>query len=377
MRHPVLIVGGGLAGLNAARLLHRDRIEFQLREARPRLGGRILTADASGEASTDGFDLGPSWFWPRMQAPMAARVEEMGLATVPQSSDGDGVFHRMSREAPQRYRSMQQEPQSMRLVGGTGALVQAISSSLPPECIRLGSRLTDLALTGNAAEAHFVGADGSEECVRASDVILAMPPRLLATTVSFSPALDEETASRWRGTPTWMAPHAKFFALYDHPFWLDAGLSGTAQSMAGPLVEIHDATTAAGQAALFGFVGIPAAQRKAIGREAITAASVRQLVTLFGPDAGAPRVTLWKDWAADTLTATDEDWTDGAHPVVDDRAWIGGEWRDHVSLAGSETSQTEPGYLAGAVHAAERAVAEVERRIEARLTGTDAKGSRG
>jgi monoamine oxidase len=377
MRHPVLIVGGGLAGLSAARLLHRDGIDFQLREARPRLGGRILTADASGEASTDGFDLGPSWFWPRMQAPMAALVEELGLETFPQSSDGDVVFQRMSREAPQRYRGMQQEPQSMRLVGGTGALVRAISSVLPPERIRLDSRLTRLSLTGDAVEAHFAGADGSEESVSASHVVLALPPRLLAATVSFSPALDEATASRWRGTPTWMAPHAKFFALYDHPFWLDAGLSGTAQSMTGPLVEIHDATTAAGQAALFGFVGIAAAQRRAIGREAITAASVRQLVTLFGPDAGTPRATLWKDWAADALTATEEDWTDGAHPVVDDRAWIDGEWRDRVILAGSETSRTEPGYLAGAVYAAECAVAEVERGIEARRAEAEAKGGRG
>jgi monoamine oxidase len=71
---------------------------------------------------------------------------------------------------------------------------------------------------------------------------------------------------------------------------------------------------------------------------AIITASVRQLVTLFGPDAGAARATLFKDWAADALTATDEDWTAGAHPLADDRGWVDGEWRDRISLAGSETS---------------------------------------
>jgi len=363
MRHTVLIVGGGLAGLSAARLLHRDGDDFRLREARQRLGGRILTADASGEASADGFDLGPSWFWPGMQAQLAALVDELGLPTFPQNSDGDVVFQRMSREAPHRYRGMTQEPESMRLVGGTGALVQAIAASLPAESLRLDSRLARLALTDDAVEAHFVGADGDEESVRASHVILALPPRLLAATVSSPPAMDAVTAARWRATPTWMAPHAKFFALYDRPFWRDAGLSGTAQSMVGPLAEIHDATTAAGQAALFGFVGVPPARRRTLGREAIIAASVGQLVTLFGPEAGAPRATLFKDWAADALTATDEDWTDGSHPVADGRPWVGGEWRDRISLAGSETSPTEPGYLAGAVTAAERAVAEVKRRI--------------
>ena len=365
MRDPVLIVGGGLAGLNTARLLARDGIDFQLREARERVGGRILTADASGEPSNDGFDLGPSWFWPRMQPSMATLVAELGLVTFPQSGDGDIVFQRMSREEPRRYRGMRQEPESVRLVGGMGALVGAIASNLRPECLRLDWRLTHLTLTDDGVEARFVRANGTEETVRARHVVLAMPPRLLAAKVSFSPALDAATASRWHATPTWMAPHAKFFALYGRPFWRDAGLSGTAQSMVGPLVEIHDATTAAGEAALFGFVGIPAVQRQAVDRDAIITASVRQLVTLFGTDAGAPRATLFKDWAADALTATEEDWRDGAHALADDRAWVGGEWRDRITLAGSETSPTEPGYLAGAVHAAERAVAEVKRRLEA------------
>lgn len=251
----------------------------------------------------------------------------------------------------------------MRMAGGTGALVRRIASSLPPESLHPDSRLTQLFLRDDAVDALFMGANGAEETLRASRVILAAPPRLLAATVSFSPDLEPSTASRWRATPTWMAPHAKFFALYDRPFWRDAGLSGTAQSMVGPLVEIHDATTAGGEAALFGFVGIPAAQRRMIGREVIIAESVRQLVVLFGAEAGAPRATLFKDWAADTLTATEADWTDSAHSVVDGRPWVDGGWRDRLILAGSETSPTEPGYLAGAVDAAKRAADEVRSWI--------------
>src|SRR3546814_5946368 len=78
MRHPVVIIGGGLAGLTAARRLHRAGIDFQLLEARSRLGGRILSAGAAGEAAADGFDLGPSWFWPAMQPRMAVLIEELG-----------------------------------------------------------------------------------------------------------------------------------------------------------------------------------------------------------------------------------------------------------------------------------------------------------
>ena len=365
MNHPVLIVGGGLSGLYAARLLHRAGIGFLLLEARDRLGGRILSADVTGAASADGFDLGPSWFWPGMQPAMRELVTDLGLSSFPQYSEGDVVFQRMSHEAPQRYRGMRQEPQSMRLAGGTGAIVSALAADLPQACIRLGTRVTRVALHGPALEVGCVDARGADQNMAAAHVLFALPPRLLEATVAFSPALAAATLQRWRDTPTWMAPHAKFFALYDRPFWREAGLSGTAQSMVGPLVEIHDATTASGQAALFGFVGVPAEQRKAASRDAIVAASVRQLALLFGPKAGTPRATLFKDWAADPLTATPDDRAVDGHPVPATQPWVAGEWRDRISLAGSETSRTEPGYLAGAVEAAGHAVAGiVSRRVK-------------
>jgi monoamine oxidase len=369
MNHPVLVIGGGLAGLTAARLLHRAGIDFQLLEARNRLGGRILSTDASGAVSDDGFDLGPSWFWPGMQPKIAALVEELGLPSFPQNSDGDVVFQRMSREAPQRYRGLPQEPQSMRLAGGTATVIRALAAGLPASSIRLNTRVVRVARDGQDVKVNFVEANGSEQQIRASQVLFALPPRLLAATILFSPALDAATAQRWRETPTWMAPHAKFFALYDRPFWRDAGLSGTAQSMVGPLAEIHDATTASGKAALFGFVGVPGQQRLAIGQDAIVTASIQQLASLFGPEAASPVATLFKDWAADPLTATADDQIGGGHPSPDRRPWVTGDWQEHVSLAGSETSSSEPGYLAGAVEAAERAVTELMSRLNATGAG--------
>ena len=50
---PVLIVGGGLAGLTVAHRIHRKGIDFHLLEARSRLGGRILSVDGSGDISVD------------------------------------------------------------------------------------------------------------------------------------------------------------------------------------------------------------------------------------------------------------------------------------------------------------------------------------
>ena len=382
MHTQVAIIGAGLAGLQAARLLHAAKVDFVLLEARDDLGGRILTVDDAGRPAADGFDLGPSWFWPQMQPAMADLVAELALPAFAQSSDGDVLFERMSREGAQRYRALAQEPQSFRLVGGTAALVRALARELPPAQVQRGARVTAMTLVRDGVELTIRRAGtsrnssgdssgegsttgpatrpGSEtETLVAAQVIAAVPPRLLDATVTFAPERDAANVRRWRETPTWMAPHAKFFAMYDRPFWREAGLSGTAQSMVGPMPEMHDATSASGQAALFGFVGASADERAALGTEALTRACLAQLARLFGAEASRPRATLLKDWAADPLTATAADRVEGGHPIPDPTPWVTGPWQERLTLGGSETSLSEPGYLAGAVVAARAAVARV------------------
>lgn len=356
-RTPIAIIGGGLSGLYVAHLLQRAGTGFQLLEARERFGGRILSVDGSGTPSSDGFDLGPSWYWPGMHPRMAGIVRELQLRDFEQYSDGDVLLERSASSPPQRFPALRQEPQSMRLVGGTGALVSALVHRLPGDRLHLASRATRITMTADSVRVSFVAGSKDHEIV-ADQVILALPPRLIASTLSFEPAIAGDILDLWGRTATWMAPHAKFFALYERAFWRDAGLSGTAQSGAGPLVEIHDATTASGSAALFGFIGLGRAQRLAVGEEAIVRASLAQLVRLFGPRAAEPQATLIKDWTADSLTATAADHSAAGHPTPTGGPWVSRAWSKHLSLAASETSATDPGYLAGALDAAERAANE-------------------
>ena len=366
VRTKVAIVGAGLAGLHAARLLRARRVDFVVLEARDRPGGRILTVDAAGRPAADGFDLGPSWYWPRTQPAISELIAELGLASFAQHGEGDVLVERTAREGPQRYRGGMQDPPSFRLVGGTGALVDALLRDLPRERLQLGARVAAMALEeGDGVRLTIHRADGSTESLVAEHVIAALPPRLIASALTFTPAQDHATARRWRETPTWMAPHAKFVALYERPFWREAGLSGAAQSMIGPMSEMHDATTASRQAALFGFLGVGAEQRVALGEEALIRACVEQLVRLFGPEARHPRATLLKDWAADPLTATPADRVAGGHPVPAPGPWVSGPWRDRLTLGGCEVSPSEPGYLAGAVIAATRAADETIRKVAA------------
>ena len=355
----VAVVGAGLAGLYAAQALHAAGVDVLLIEARDRLGGRILTADDEGVPAQDGFDLGPSWFWPEMQPAMVELIAELGLTAFVQHSIGDVVFERMSRERPQRYSPTYENQQSMRVAGGTGAVVRALAARLSGDRIRLKAKVTEMVLKDAGVELFLQGRDGQVDRLTASHVIAALPPRLLEATIAFSPLQDPAIAARWRGTSTWMAPHAKFFAVYDEAFWRGQGLSGTAQSMVGPMVEIHDATTTSGKAALFGFLGVGADQRASVGDEKLKLACVEQLARLFGPQASSPRATLLKDWAADPFTATAADRTGGDHPTPGSPLWVTGAWENRLLMAGSETSPSEPGYLAGAVIAAKQAVAVI------------------
>jgi monoamine oxidase len=350
----VAIIGAGLAGLNAARLLHKAGVDFQLFEARSRAGGRILTVDEKGAETEDGFDLGPSWFWPQMQPVIGDLIEELGLQFFCQHSAGDVVFERMSREGPHRMPGLGQEPKSLRLAGGTAALVRALMRDLPADRLHFGTPVTALRLMPDGVQIT-----AAARTVTARHVIAALPPRLFAERVALSPAPAVQDLARWKATATWMAPHAKVFALYDRPFWREAGFCGTAQSMVGPLAEIHDATTASGKAALFGFAGVPAANRAALGDDALIRAAIQQFVRLFGPEAATPRATLVKDWAQDAWTATPADTTPTGHPPAFAGDWVTGEWGGRLIMAGSEASPSEPGFLAGAVVASQLAVESV------------------
>ncbi len=355
----IIIIGGGLAGLYTARLLNEAGADFRLVEARQRLGGRIYSVNASGAASEEGYDLGPSWMWPEMQPDLAALIGELNLRAFPQHSVGDVLMDSNASLRPQRFPGMAQVPQSMRLAGGMGSLVTALASDIPSARIKLGTRVTDLSLQDRGVRIGIRETGGGEYSLVTGRVIAAVPPRLLLSNVEFEPGIDRDTARLWQETATWMAPHAKFFALYESPFWREAGLSGTVRSMVGPLAEIHDATTTNGAAALFGFLGLDWHQRHEIGEAALVEACVEQLGRIFGPAALNQNATLFKDWADDVLTATSADRIANGHPVSRPEPWVTGIWENRLSLAGSETSATDPGYLAGAVSAARRAVSDV------------------
>jgi monoamine oxidase len=365
----IAIVGGGLSGLVAAYLLQQQGVsDVVLLEARARLGGRIFCASLArdlgpqAEAAAlaqDAFDLGPAWFWPDHQPQLRQLVDHLGLSCHAQFEAGDAIVDRSPEHPPARARGYVNVPAAMRLVGGMAALVDALRSRLQGVRVITGLRVRQL-LCSEAGVDVFCAADAGDGAHwRVQRVLLALPPRLAEAGLGFTPPLPPLLAAQWRATPTWMAPHAKYLAVYDTPFWREQGLSGQARSLCGPLSEIHDASVPGGSGALFGFFGVPAALRQRLPPDALRAHCRAQLGRLFGARALAPRADFLQDWATEPDTSTDADSTGAGHAEgAPAPAPSGGPWAGRLRGIASEWSPQYPGYLAGAVEAASLAVSD-------------------
>lgn len=364
-----VIVGGGLAGLYAAHELARQGIDDPvLLEARDVLGGRIQSLSPEGpsligpRAVRNRFDLGPTWFWPSLQPELDKLVTQLGLERFKQFETGDMVLERSAHEKPFRTFGYSNSPASMRLVGGMAALVEALRSRLTCGQVILNRKVLELRCEGQRVTVVSVDEAGALHTIRAEHVLLAVPPRLALEHIRFAPGLPAPLARQWQATGTWMAPHAKYMAIYDTPFWREQGLSGEARSARGPLSEIHDASMPGGSAALFGFFGVPASVRRDVAEDILLDHCRAQLVRLFGPEAATPKVDFIKDWARDVLTAASADLaTPAGHASAPDALASSGGWKGRIAGVGSEWSAQFPGYLAGAIEAARVGVQSILR----------------
>jgi monoamine oxidase len=347
-----VIIGAGISGIYAAALLAAKGESFVVLEARDRIGGRILCRDHQGYAT----DLGPSWYWPEINPRIARLVQELGLNGYPQYDDGRGRF----QTGDGRVRTISgyhMEPQSWRISGGMIALVDALSKKIPKESILLNHPVCEIQRKSDHALIS-VGMLEQEpqRQFQASRILLAIPPRLAAASILFTPELSHELTQAMLKTSTWMAGQAKFFALYDQAGWRQAGLSGQAFSEYGPLTEIHDASNDTDNPfGLTGFVGIPAAQRK--NQQMVVRAILRQLQLIYGEEAGQPTEVFYQDWATEQFTATEYDQRPvHEHPMYQPPAGKTEIWDGLVVFMGSETSEQLGGYIEGALASAERAV---------------------
>lgn len=344
-----LIIGGGLSGLALAERLEERGRDYLLLEARSRFGGRIMTEQLDGGY----FDMGPAWFWPG-QPRIASLIDQLGLKKFDQYATGDLTFEdeqgRVQRGVG--FASMQG---SWRLEGGLATCTQALADRIPHARKRLNAHVNAIVRDGSRCVARLEDSSAED----ADQIVLAMPPRIAAQ-IRFEPALPIPAVHAMQSVGTWMAGQAKAVAVYDTPFWRDAGLSGDAISRRGPMVEIHDASPALGATfALFGFIGAPPQARA--DEQLLRRAVETQLIRLFGPDAADPKALYLKDWAFDPLTATKADSApQHHHPHYGLPSVLEGLWDGRLIFAGTEVASQFGGYLEGALEAADFALTNLK-----------------
>jgi len=350
----VAIVGAGLSGLSLAEKLQPYKSNIAVFEARDRCGGRILSELIPEQDFT--VDLGPTWLWPADQPRISALAERLGLTLFPQWDRGNSLYQVSADAAPVTFVDTQTHAEARRVEGGCRRFIAGLLQRIQLDILHLGHRLQNLIDQGSHVDLVFL-TEGTRLTYHARQVVLAVPPRLVAENISFEPALAPELLSLMRNTPTWMAGHAKAALVYPKAFWRQQGYSGNASAPypSAILGEVYDACPATYSAgSLFGFCGLPAELRERY-RDSLPALIVRQLVGLFGEAAATPQNLRIHDWSQEPFTSTALDRAPiFEHPVYGHRALQLDHWQDKLHFCGTETAGKSGGYMEGALEASYR-----------------------
>jgi monoamine oxidase len=246
--------------------------------------------------------------------------------------------------------------QESRFVGGSQLLSIRMAAKLPKRVV------VDSPVRAIAQDKHGVTVESDRVTVRARQAIVTMLPALTAA-IDFNPPLPGLRAQLIQRMPHGTLIKAE--AVYDRPFWRDAGLSGQSVSDTGPVRTTFDNSPPGGRpGVLFGFIGgHDARQWMQQSPSRRRAQVIENFVTYFGERARHPR-----SYTEDN-SAAEEPWIRGC-PTVNLPPGVLSDFGpairarfERVHWAGSETSTFWAGYMDGAVRSGERVAREVLARL--------------
>ncbi len=241
--------------------------------------------------------------------------------------------------------------QQDRIVGGAQGVAEKLAAGLGDRVV-LGEPVTRIRWSDSDVRVRA----GLRE-FHARHAIVAVPPPLAAR-IRFEPGLPGERDQLLQRMP--MGWTIKVNAVYDEPFWREAGLSGQANGDRRALGTVFDGGPPDGSpAVLVGFLEAGHAQVAARlepkeRRELV----LDDLAAYFGSKARNPVHYVEQDWAAEEYTrgcygafATPMTLTRFGHGL---RTPVGA-----LHWAGTETATRWAGYMDGAVESGRRAAEEI------------------
>lgn len=191
--------------------------------------------------------------------------------------------------------------------------------------------------------------------------IVALPPAHAAA-LDWQPAV---TGSRRQLLDRLhMGSVTKLLAVYDRPFWRDAGWSGEVLDTNGPVTTAFEASQPGGPAVLASLTcGDRSLELSVLPTEERRRRILGAFTDWFGPAAAEPRTVADCSWET-------EEWSGGGYAavpapgVLSSRAMaLIAEPVGRVHFAGTETSTTSNGFIDGAITSGERAAGEINARM--------------
>ena len=332
MKKKITIVGAGISGLYLAHLLE-DMFEVTILEARERIGGRVF--------SIEGHDMGPSWVWSH-HTKMLHLIQKFGLELFAQYTQGDALYD--TKSGVERFNPPPSAP-SARVHGSLTSLINALHKSLNNTKLMLSQEVQAIEHLDQR-----VLTQTKEKSLKSDFVIVTLPPRV-ALELEFLPMLPKTLQTTMATTPTWMGHTAKCVIEFQRAFWREKSFSGFVFSLAGPLGEIHDASTQT-KHALFGFVSSNA------NMQSFMLDVKAQLKRLFDIDENEIIAIHLVDWRDEQYTAHSKDRKPlSEHPNygIDTDSYS-----QKVFFSATEFSFEEGGYLEGALRQAEQIAQKIK-----------------
>lgn len=326
------------------------------------LARRATTAAPAGDPGTDRWDAVTVADWLRRRVPgSAARAMlesalvisfSVELAQVSMRSlftavtDAGGLLRLLGTDG-----GAQQDL----VVGGADRLARQIAEQLGDRV----RRSTPVRAIRHEPDGVVVVSDHGQ--LTAEYAVVALPPAHVAA-LDWQPTL---TGSRRQLLDRLhMGSVTKLLAVYDRPFWQDAGWSGEVLDAYGPVTTAFEATQPGGPAVLASLTcGERSLELSVLSAEDRRRRIVGAFAEWFGPEAAEPRTVVDRSWES-------EEWSGGGYSAVPAPGVVSSpampliaEPVGRVHFAGTETSATSNGYIDGAIASGERAAGEINARI--------------
>ncbi|MFD1315411.1 flavin monoamine oxidase family protein [Namhaeicola litoreus] len=338
----VIILGAGLTGLYLAHLLKKEKISFQILEARNRVGGRILTHYQKDSAP---IEMGATWFGEKHRK-FKQVISELNIHYFEQYLGNTAIYEPISSSPHQLVQLPPNDDPSFRIQGGTFELIKALTKKIAVDEIQLNEQVDRVEYSDKKFHVFTKNKNYYGEIV-----VSTLPPNLLVNSIEFMPQLPENLVIVSQNTHTWMGESIKIGLRFDAPFWRNDRLSGTIFSNVGPVTEMYEHNDVDDQ--FFALKGFLSGAYFSMSKDQRLEIVLNQLKKYYGDSVLHYRSYEELIWQNENFTFQPYSGSIYPHQNNGNPIFQNSYCDNRLHIAGTETAQQFGGYMEGAIQSAE------------------------